>query len=57
MRSEFEPKRIREASRTLGRQLERVKQMEQTHRDWEREVPRTSSSLFVRLAAYLKRLF
>ncbi len=56
MRSEFEPKRIREAKETLGRQLERVQQMQQDRKVQEHEVPRASASVFGRLVDYLKRL-
>jgi len=58
MRSDFEPKRIREAKETLGRQLESVKQMLQAQKEQEREaMQKTSASLFSRFAAYFKRLF
>ncbi len=57
MRSDFEPKRIKEARETLGRQLEHVEQMLQAQEKQEREAEKRSASLFSRLAAYVKRLF
>jgi len=57
MRSEFEPKRIREAKETLERQLDSVKRMQQMQQEEVKDVHKDTATVFERLANYLKRLF
>ncbi len=57
MRSDFEPKRIREAKETLGRQIESVQQMLQAQKAQIKEVEKTSTSLLTRFVEYMKKLF
>ncbi len=57
MRSEFEPKRIREAKETLGRQLERVEQMQRMQKEQQKQKRKAADSLFSRLSALMGRLF
>ena len=57
MPSDFEPKRIKEAKKTLVRQLESVKRMLHTQEEQNREAEKNSASLFSRFAAYVKSLF